>query len=164
MAKAFLLVGNTGAGKSTFAAKLATRENAHVFAGDEWMKTLFMMDQPDPMTYQWALERTQRIETQILNETKKILARDINVILDIGFFAKSQRKRVQKVLQKSARAIVIHFFDIDKATRWKRIEERNIKETETYQFHVSKTTFDYCDTLFEPLDRHEQKIAIIHRD
>jgi len=164
MSKAFLIVGNTGAGKSTFAAKLACKENAHIFAGDEWMNTLFMTDQPDPITYQWALERTQRNETQILTETKKLLARNINVILDIGFFAQSQRNRVQKVLQKSTHATIVHFFDIDKETRWKRIEERNTKQTETYQFHVSKTTFEFCETLFEPLDKHERKNAIIHRD
>jgi len=162
MAKTFLLVGNTGAGKSTFATELATLENAHVFAGDEWMNTLYMMERPEPMTYQWALERTQRIEAQILTETKKLLGLGISVVLDLGFFARSQRQRVQQELAKSSDAIVIHYFNVDKATRWKRVEERNARKTDTFQFQVTKQMFEYCETLFEPLDKNEQANAIIH--
>ncbi len=66
MAKAYLIVGNVGAGKSTYAGKLAAEENAEIFTNDEWMTTLFMMEMPDPPEYEWALERTRRTERQIL--------------------------------------------------------------------------------------------------
>ncbi len=56
LAKVLLVVGNTGAGKSTYSAQLAARENAIVFSVDEWMKTLFFMDMPDPPLYSWATD------------------------------------------------------------------------------------------------------------
>ena len=95
MGRFYLIVGNVGAGKSTYAADLAVREQAHIFTVDEWMVTLFLEDAPDPIEYDWALERTERIERQILSEAVKLARLDLSIILDLGFFSRDQRDRVQ---------------------------------------------------------------------
>ncbi len=161
MTKAFLIVGNTGAGKSTYSAQLAERHNGIVFSVDEWMKTLFFMDMPDPPLYYWALERTQRCETQQLNESLKILGKGISVILDIGFFARSQRERVQDFLMDNGVVFETHFLDVDKETRWDRVNHRNQAQTETFLFEVSREIFEFCETIFEPLGEDERAKALV---
>lgn len=153
--KVFLIVGNTGAGKSTYASKLAKDENSIVYSGDEWFKTLFFPDLPNPSTYEWALERTERIEVQILKESLKVLSKSINIILDIGFFKKTQRQRVLEFYHQNKIETEIHYLDIDKQTRWLRVDERNKKKTATFEFEVSREIFEFCETIYEPLDEVE---------
>lgn len=156
-----MICGNTGAGKSTYAAKLAAQSGAHVFAVDEWMRTLFLMDMPDPPEYAWALERTQRCDRQILIEAARIADRGIPVILDLGFFGEEQRTRTRKAIEAAGHTAVLHYLDVDKATRWSRVEERNKGEAATFQFEVDRETFDFCETIFEPLSDEERKGAIV---
>ncbi len=161
MAKVYIITGNTGAGKSTYSKKLAIKENAYILAGDEWFKTLFLADTPTPSTYEWALERTQRIETQMLNESLKLLDKDISVILDIGFFKKEQRLKVKSFFEDNSRSVTTHYLDVSKEVRWQRVTERNTKKTDTFQFEVSKEVFEFCEELFEPLDSAEIENAIL---
>ena len=161
MASAFLIVGNVGAGKSTYAARLSRAENAHVFAVDEWMKTLFLADQPDPPSYEWALERVERVEAQIVCETLRLLERGMNVILDLGFFQKVQRRRVLESFSSRGHTAALHYLDVDKDTRWHRVNHRNTQRTETYQFDVSREIFEFCETIFEPLDEDELRDAVV---
>lgn len=161
MAAAYILVGNTGAGKSTYAARLAKRLRAHVFANDEWMRTLFFPDMPDPPDYEWALERTQRIERQVCAEALKLMALDVDVILDLGFFAKEQRDRVLSFFTEKDAPAEMHYLDVDKTTRWARVEERNRGLSDTFQFEVDRETFDFCETIFEPLDEDERARSVI---
>lgn len=157
MAKVYMVVGNVGAGKSTFAHKLAEKKNAHVFTVDEWMKNLFWMDAPEPPSYQWALERTERIDRQILLETVRLTQKGLPVILDIGFFTVKQRKSVLSYLKEKNVETSIYYLDVDKHTRWKNIERRNQTKEGTYQFDVSKDVFEFCETLFEPLTEEEKQ-------
>jgi len=160
-AKVFLIVGNTGAGKSTHAAQWAKREHAHIFSVDEWMKSLFMQDMPDPPSYAWALERTERTESQMLSESIKLLKLKVNIILDIGFFSIKQRKRVREFFLHHGVDPIVHYLDVDKETRWQRVNHRNTEQSETYQFDVSRDVFEFCETIFEPLTEDEQKLAVI---
>lgn len=156
-----LIVGNVGAGKSTYASNLAQNTNAYIFSGDQWFKTLFFPDMPSPPSYEWALERTERIELQICLEALKMLARDIPVILDLGFFAQKQRTRVMTYFLERQHSPQLHYLDVEKDTRWQRVDQRNTMETETFQFHVSRQTFDFCETLFEPLEVEELRGAVL---
>lgn len=161
MAKIDLIVGNTGAGKSTYSKKLATKTTSYIFSGDEWFKTLFIPDMPNPPKYEWALERTERVEEQILSEALKLNKLGINVILDLGFFKRVQRKRVQNFFNIHHISTSLHYLDIGKELRWERVHERNTKKTETFEFEVSRDIFEFCETIFEPLFEDEQAEIII---
>ena len=86
MATAHLICGSTGAGKTTYALKLAGVTGAIRFTIDEWMARLFLPDAPEPLTFQWALERVIRCENQILAVCGQIAPLGRDVILDLGFF------------------------------------------------------------------------------
>ncbi|WP_025898368.1 AAA family ATPase [Sneathiella glossodoripedis] len=88
-APVYIITGNVGAGKSTYANKLAEEIDGIVFAVDEWMKNLFQADSPEIPSFEWALERTQRIESQVLIETEKLLRLNIPVILDQAFLPRT---------------------------------------------------------------------------
>lgn len=156
-----LIVGNVGAGKSTYAAKLSAETDAHVFNVDEWMRTLFLPDQPAELTFAWALERTERVEAQILTETGRLLDRGMSVILDLGFFSEVQRSRVRHHFLDRGIVAAMHYLDVDKETRWARVHRRNTEQTETFQFPVPREIFDFCETIFEPLDDDERRDAVL---
>lgn len=161
MGNPILIVGNVGAGKSTYAHELVRSQDAHLFSVDEWMSNLFRADLPEVDAYEWSLVRLQRIEKQILSEALRLIDRNIQVILDLGFFGREQRDRVITALKEQHQKPVIHYLDVDKETRWQRVNQRNTEKLETFQFHVNQETFEFCETIFEPLDTDERREAII---
>lgn len=161
MTQIALIVGNTGAGKSTYAAKHAADTGAHVFTVDEWMTTLFHPDMPDPPSYDWALERTRRIDRQIIIEALRLADRDMPVLLDLGFFGRDQRDRTRAAIRAGGHDPVIHYLDVDTETRWRRVAGRNEARGETFAFEVDRATFEFCETIFEPPGADELVDAVI---
>ncbi|MBL4907629.1 MAG: ATP-binding protein [Sneathiella sp.] len=162
MSKVFLVVGPAGSGKTTFSKDLASREDAHIFSVDDWLNTLFMMDMPSEQPYKWARERAGRIEKQILSEALKLLDKRLNVILDLGFFSKEQRKRVPEFIRSHGHEAITYFLDAEPLTRWERIEARDTAKTVTLNIPVTRDVFDFCETIFEPLDEEEKKRAMVY--
>lgn len=160
-ASVIMITGNVGAGKSTYAARLAADSGAHIFSVDEWMRTLFLADQPAVPSFEWALERTERVEEQILRESARLLERGVSIILDLGFFSEAQRSRVRHYFLDRGVVAALHYLEVDKETRWARVDQRNTQKTETFQFPVSREIFDFCETIFESLDDEERRIATI---
>lgn len=153
--------GNVGAGKSRYAQKLAAREGAHVFAVDEWMRALFFPDRPDPAPYEWALERTERINAVIHVEAARIAKRGLPVILDLGYFSRRQRDGTREAMRAEGIEAQLHFLDVPKETRWERVARRNAERGETFQFEVSRDVFEFCETIFEPPDAFERRSATV---
>lgn len=156
-----LIVGNVGAGKSTTAARLAATERAHIIAVDEWMRVLFHADQPDPPSYDWAIERTRRIDGQAVTEATRLAALGVPVILDLGFFAREHRDGVRSAIAAAGQYSVTHILDVAREERWRRVERRNRERPAGWQFDVDRATFDLCETLYEPPDEEERLGAVI---
>ncbi|MFN9580481.1 MAG: AAA family ATPase, partial [Novosphingobium sp.] len=62
-----LIVGSTGAGKTTYARRLAEELGGVRFSIDEWMMTLFWADSPQPIEFQWTIERVRRCEALVMD-------------------------------------------------------------------------------------------------
>lgn len=161
MTDVILVAGNVGAGKSTYAARLARQRRAHVFAVDAWMRTLFFADMPDPPSHDWALARTQRIDAQILDETRGLAHLGVPVILDLGFFGRAHRAGVRETLGGWGLSSVVHSLDVPKNERWRSVSARNAERGETFRFEVRRDTFGFCETIFYPLDEDELHAAVI---
>lgn len=156
-----MIVGNTGAGKSTYAARLAAEIGAHVFAVDEWMRVLFFPDMPAVPSYDWALERTRRIDARIIDEARRLTGLGVRVILDLGFFGRDQRDLVRGFFAGHGIAVRMHYLDIPKQIRWQRVDARNGGTADTYQFEVSRETFEFCETIFERPGADELRGAVL---
>lgn len=161
MFTAHLICGATGAGKSTYAHALAEREGAVRFSVDEWMATLFWRDAPQPLTYEWALERTRRCEAQILAVVAAMGARGVDAVLDLGFFSRDQRMRVAAAVAEGGGAARLHYLPVPEAVRWARVARRNDEQGDTYSFTVTRGIFDFAEGLFEPPGEDELAGAVV---
>lgn len=156
-----MIVGSTGAGKTTYSMKLAEETGAVRFSVDEWMAELFMMDAPNPLSYQWALERTERCEARMLAVCKQLAVEGPDVIMDLGFFKRSQRERVWRALVETGMAVRVHFLDVPAETRWQRVSHRNETKGETFSLEVTRGMFDFCEDLFEAPTQSELAGAVV---
>ncbi len=158
---AHLIVGPTGAGKTTYARELAARDGGIRFSIDEWMARCFWPDAPAEPDYAWALARVMRCEAQIMEVCAQLGQTGLSIVLDMGFFAREQRGRISTALREAGLATRLHLLDVSPAVRWARVAHRNKAQGETYALHVDRQTFDFAEGLFEPLTPAESRDAII---
>ncbi|MFK5958717.1 MAG: ATP-binding protein, partial [Lutibacter sp.] len=60
--------------------------------------------------------------------------------------------------------IKLHFLDISKETRLKRVLNRNKEKGETFEFEVTKEDFDFMENWFEKPNEMELKNGVITSD
>ncbi|HKI97632.1 MAG TPA: ATP-binding protein [bacterium] len=149
MPTAHLICGSTGAGKTTYALDLAVRTGAVRFSIDEWMAALFWPDAPPSRVYEWALERTERCERQILAVCAQLFARGQDAILDLGFFTRVQRERTAAGVRDAGGEPRLHYLPVPAPVRWERVAQRNAQGGETFALTVTREMFDFCEGLFE---------------
>src|SRR3954468_11190161 len=93
------VLGPLGGGKTTYAHAFAGREKAVAFILDDWMARLFGPDMPEPLQYDWMLERVARCEAQIWSVAAATIATGTSVILDIGLMGVADRTRVRQIAE-----------------------------------------------------------------
>lgn len=78
----YLVVGSTGAGKTTYSYKLSQDLPAVVYSIDHWMKKLYWPDMPTSPdiewfqnNHQWYMDRIHRCENMILESSLSRCAR-----------------------------------------------------------------------------------------
>ena len=120
-----LICGPTGAGKTTFARELATEPDALRFSIDEWMANLFAADTPDPLTFEWAIERVGRCEAQIWQTGMAALATE------------------------AGHKVSLHHAIAGREVRLNRVRTRNHDRSEVFAFEVTDGMFDFMEDRFE---------------
>ena len=88
-----LIVGNTGAGKTTYSANLKKKTNGIVFSIDKWNKTLFLTDKKPTDGLEWFLERIERAEEMIKELVMQLENAGTDTILDLGFSKLEHRNK-----------------------------------------------------------------------
>jgi predicted kinase len=152
-----LIVGNTGAGKTTYSLNLKNKTNGIIFTIDQWNKTLFFSDKKPTDGLEWFLERINRSEQLIMNLILQLEDSGTDAILDLGLFKFEHREKFRKFATENKLEIHIHFLDVDKETRLKRVFQRNSEKGETFEFEVSQTDFDFMEKWFEKPTDEEMK-------
>ncbi len=147
----FLICGNTAAGKSTYAAKLAEETGGVRFSVDPWMQTLYGADyDPTKHDFGWLIERTERCKTQMRQIAGRLLCLGIDVILDFGFGDAASRADYRAWAASLGANASLHFLDVSAEERRTRVHRRNEEKSETFAFPVTDEMFDYVETLFIP--------------
>jgi predicted kinase len=151
------ICGSTGAGKSTYAARLGADLGGIVFSIDEWMTGLFWMDSPQPMEPAWAMERLDRCYARIWATVVQIAGRGVPSILDFGFGQKALRQKFAALAAEAELPARLHFLDVSADERWRRVQARNAGRGETYHlsFDVTREMFDFVETMWEPPTEEE---------
>ena len=150
-----LIVGCTGAGKTTYARALADEIGAMRFSIDEWMMPLFGPDVPQPIEFAWMMERVNRCEAMIWTMARQSVARGIPVVLDLGFTKQEHRQKFRDLAVAAGLSAAVHFIDVPVEVRWQRVQHRNAEQGDTFAMHVDRTMFDFMEGLWEPPVRAE---------
>lgn len=156
-----LIVGNTGAGKTTYATQLKNKTNGVLFSIDQWNNTLFIPDKKPTDGLGWFLERIERVEKMILGLVSQLEQANIDCILDLGLSKFEHREKFRKFATVNGYQIKIHFLDISKETRLQRVMKRNTEKGETFQFIVSKEDVEFMENWFEKPTEKELLEGII---
>jgi len=149
------ICGSTGAGKTTYAAKLAKEIDAIIFGVDDWMAALYWQDAPRPLEGAWAMERVARCQNQIWITAKQVAARGIPCILEMGFGQARIRAQFGALAQEAGLAVNLHFLDVPADERWRRVEKRNAEKSGPLSFDVTREMFDFVETMWEPPSQAE---------
>jgi predicted kinase len=156
-----LLVGNTGAGKSTYANRMKAESNGVVFTLDKWNRILFFPDKTEKDGLDWFLERIERAELLMQDLILQLENANVDSILDVGLSKFLHREKYRNFAKKHNIEVKIHFLNIPKQIRKQRVLKRNVEKGETFDFEVSEKDFEFMETWFETLTDAELLTAII---
>ena len=150
-----VIFGPSGAGKTTYAHTFARREKAVAFILDDWMAKLFAPDMPDPIEYEWMIERVQRCEAQIWSTAASVMAAGTSVVLDLGLMRKADRDRVAEIAVACELPYQFHYVTASKEARRARILERSEAGRDGFGTAVTPDMFDFAEGVFEAPDATE---------
>ncbi|NQX91670.1 MAG: ATP-binding protein [Flavobacteriales bacterium] len=156
-----LILGNTGAGKTTYSIQLRDKESAVIFSIDKWNETLFFADKKNEDGLTWFLERIDRAEKVILDLIVQLESVNTNSILDLGFSKFEHREKFRAFAAANGYETKTHFLDISKEIRKDRVLNRNKEKGSTYQFEVSMEDFEFMEYWFERPSEEEIGSGVI---
>jgi predicted kinase len=156
-----VIFGPCGAGKTTYAHAFARRERAVAFILDDWMARLFGPDIPEPLEYEWMLERVGRCEAQIWSTAAAVLAAGTSVILDIGLMRRADRERVRQIAEGAELPLQWHFVDAPQEVRRARVAGRNTIRGESFAIEVTPELFDFIEGVYEAPEPAELAGAVL---
>jgi Predicted kinase len=155
------IFGPSGAGKTTYANAFARREGAVAFILDEWMARLFAPDMPEPIEYEWLVDRVQRCESQIWSTAAEVLAAGRPVILDLGLMRRADRDRVREIAEGVGVPLQFHYVTAPVEVRRARVAERNVIRGENFALEIKSDMFEFVEGVFEPPGPDELEGAIV---
>ncbi|WP_299213591.1 ATP-binding protein [uncultured Dokdonia sp.] len=156
-----LILGNTGAGKTTYALSLKEKEQGVLFSIDHWNKILFLDDKTPDDGVDWFLERIERSDTMIQSLVVQLATVGTPAILDLGFAKKDRRARFYAFAKAYNIPFQLHFLDLPLEVRKQRVIKRNQEKGTTFQFEVSETDMEFMETWFEKPTPNELEHALI---
>ena len=155
MAKLFLINGYIASGKTTYAKRLESETNAVRFTLDEWM-VHFYGDNPPVEKF---AEYEENIKSMIWAMAENFLTNNISVILDYGFWKRSDRDDYRgraKVLEVSCE---LHALSSDDETALSRLKSRTNEMPDGALF-IDENAYHILKEKFEPLDEDEVRVEI----
>ncbi len=151
MATLHMMVGLPGSGKTTEAKELEQAHHALRLTPDEWQFFLFGHDISDPEHD----ARHTKVEELMWEVAVKVLQAGCDVILDFGFWTKSERDEFRRKARALGADTKIHYMDVPGDIIWERLEARNRSAGDNAVFYVGRKEFDEWSGLFEVPTKEE---------
>ena len=156
-AKLYLIIGATGAGKSTFARQLASKKGAARFAIDEWITALFGDDRPADADYHWYRERIDRATDKIWRIASEVVTLGMDAVLEIGLTQRADREAFYARVRAAGLPLRLYVLNAPTEKRWQRVAARNQEQGETFSLEVTRAMFDFVEGMWEPPEEEEMK-------
>ena len=139
MATLHLIVGLPCAGKTTYAKQLELEQHALRLTPDEWHTRLFGQDFGLDLQHPDHDARHDLIESIMWDVAARALQLGTNVILDFGFWGKSERIDYRARASQLGVDSVVHFLNVPEQELLARLEIRNANAPAgTFQIPASK--------------------------
>jgi len=149
MATLHLIEGPVGAGKSTFAAKLALAKGAVHLDLDAWMVTLFSPDRPEEGFMQWYGEMKSRCIAQIWSLSSELIDRGVDAVLELGLVQTRDREEFYHRVDGTDYDLRVYLLDTPEAVRRERVKQRNAEQSGTYKMVVSDEIFEMANSFWQ---------------
>jgi predicted kinase len=152
MATLHLMVGLPGSGKTTLARKLETKYSALRLSVDEWHIRLFgcdVRDDSNESDFSKHNARHDAVESLLRETAARVLVLGVDVILDFGFWVRSQRDELRAKARELGADFKIHFTDASEELLLERIKGRNV-QLPSGAFHIPEGKLKEWMRLLEP--------------
>ncbi len=123
MATLHLMIGLPCSGKTTYARKLAIEENALLLTPDEWQRKILGLTIYDPESNHDLIH--SNIETIMWEVASRVLTLGVSVILDFGFWARTERDDFRNRAKDLKVDFKLHYMNAPKEELISRLEQRN---------------------------------------
>lgn len=146
MGKAILVCGKLCCGKTTYAESISREENAVLLSVDEIMLAVFGQHSGDKHD-----EYVLKIKKYLLEKSAELLSKNINIILDWGFWTRSERDNVRDYFHSRNVDTELHLIELN-SKEWKhRINERNqaVLEDDGDAYFIDKSVLEKFEKIFE---------------
>ena len=153
---AYVICGFIGAGKTTFARKLEKETGAIRVTKDEWIIKIFGNKITSDNTF---AEYDKRITELAKNIAFKILKSGRDVIIDEGFWVKSQRDDIKKKIINVGARPIFYYVECPIEKMKERVINRS-KSPTTDSFEINEEMFDRYLKYWQAPDESEDVIVI----
>lgn len=153
--RVFLIFGEVGAGKTTFAKQLETSLPAIRFTHDEWMRKLYGENPP----LEHFLTYHARVTDLLGTVWPRCLELGLSVVLDFGFWTRRERDSVSARVTQLGFEHILYALECPEEVRWKRVEARNLRQG-TDSLYIARETFLSLHERVEPLEADEEWILV----
>jgi len=154
-----LLCGRICAGKSTYAARLKQARGAVVLSCDRLMLTLF-----GQRLGSWHDGISERVRAYLLAQSVELLQAGLPVILDFGFWRRSDRLAADAFFRGQGFTPEWHYVEVPDAVWRRNIADRNASAAadETAGYAVDAALAEKCSRVFETPAREEMDVWIVN--
>ncbi|WP_218780459.1 AAA family ATPase [Bacillus sp. EAC] len=145
-----LMVGLPCSGKTTLARKLEEKYSALRLTPDEWHIRLFGQDMDDKEHD----ARHNLVESLLWDVAGRVLVIGADVILDFGFWARSEREDFRSRAAELGADFKIHFLEVPEEMLLERLAARNAQLPQ-YTFPLPNMMLREWIQSFEPPSKEE---------
>ena len=146
----YIVSGQVGSGKTTFAKKLESETEAIRFTPDEWMIKLFS---PLPSNEEFD-DYYFNCCGIAWNIAQQVLKKGIDVILDFGFWKHCEREKYRKMIRDLGYEFKLYYIQCDTKTIKEHLKIRNNLQP-AGTIVIDENAFDFFAPQFEPPESDE---------
>jgi predicted kinase len=119
----FLTVGLPATGKTSAARRIELEHNALRLTKDEWMKALYMHENPPAAS--------DVIEGRLIEIGLRCLELGIDVVIDYGLWGRDERSALRKAATDRGASVQMYYFAVPPHEQRRRLDQRQADEPHT---------------------------------